>query len=89
MPFDLHHMHLKSYVGPNASAWLFAYQMILFIYLLILKVFSIVLGIRLGFPHPLALSLSHCICGQPLDPMWIHLLSCAHGGERMASHDVM
>ncbi len=58
-------------------------------FLLILEVFSIALCIQLGLPHPLALGLSHCICGQPLDPMRIHLLSCAHGGERMVSHDVM
>jgi hypothetical protein len=58
-------------------------------FLLFLEVFSIALCIRLALPHPLALGLSHCICGQPLDPMRIHLLSCAHGGERMAPHDVM
>jgi hypothetical protein len=60
-----------------------------FFFLLILEVFFIALCIWLGLPHPLALGLSHCICGQPLDPMRIHLLSCAHGGERTVSHDVI
>ncbi len=42
-----------------------------------------------SFPHPLALGLSHCIYGQPLDPMGIHLICCTHGGERTASHDIV
>jgi len=41
---------------------------------------------NLGLPHPLALGLSHCIYGQPLDPIEIHLFRCAHGEESMASH---
>jgi hypothetical protein len=41
----------------------------------------------LDFHHPLALGLSHCICNQPLDLTKIHLFYCAHGGERIASHD--
>jgi len=40
------------------------------------------------FPS-LALGLSHSICGQPLDPMGIHLLCCACGRERTTSHDIM
>jgi hypothetical protein len=56
---------------------------------LILDPFSIVLHIWLGLFHPLALGLSHCICGQLLNLMGIHLLCCTHGGEMMASYDVM
>jgi len=48
-----------------------------------------VLHIQLGLHHPLALGLSYCICGQPLDAMRIHFFHCAHGGERIVSHDVM
>ncbi len=44
---------------------------------------------KLGLPHPLALKLSHYICGQPLDSMGIHLFCCFHGKERVASHDAM
>jgi hypothetical protein len=32
---------------------------------------------------------SHYICSQPLDPIGIHLLCYAHGGEMIISHDVM
>jgi hypothetical protein len=42
-----------------------------------------------GLPPSLNPWLSHYIYGQPLDPMKIHLFRCAHGGERMASHDAM
>jgi hypothetical protein len=56
---------------------------------LVSNIFSITLCIWLGLPHPVTLGLSHYIYGQPLDPMRIHLFRCAHGGERMASRDVM
>jgi hypothetical protein len=56
---------------------------------LILKPFSIALHTWLNLSHPLALGLSHCICGQLLNLMGFHLLRCTHGKERMASHDVM
>ncbi len=52
-------------------------------------VFFCVLQTRLGFPHPLALSLTHCIYDQLLDPMQIHLFRYAHGGEKTTSHDVI
>jgi hypothetical protein len=44
---------------------------------------------QLVLPHSFALGLSHCIRGQPLDLMGIHLFHCTHGEERMGSHDVM
>jgi hypothetical protein len=40
-------------------------------------------------PHHLALGLTHCICGQLLDPMGIHLLRYAHGGKKITFHDVV
>lgn len=52
-------------------------------------VFSYVLQIRLGFPHPLVLGLTHCIYGQLLNRLWIHLLHCAHGRGKTTSHDVV
>ncbi len=30
------------------------------------KFFSFALRIRVGLPHPLAINVTHCICGQPL-----------------------
>ncbi len=33
--------------------------------------------------HLLTFGLIHCVCGQLLDPMGIHLLCCAHCGERL------
>ncbi len=43
----------------------------------------------LGLPYPLTFGLSHCICDQPLDPMGIHFLCCAHDGDKTTSHDIM
>ncbi len=63
--------------------------LIILFFRLTLEVFSFVMHIRLGLPHSLALGFSHCIYGQSLDHMGIHLFHCAHGGERMASHDVV
>jgi hypothetical protein len=53
---------------------------------LALDVVSPIVHTRLGLPHSLALGLSNCICGQPLDPMGIHLFCCTHGKERTTSH---
>jgi hypothetical protein len=36
---------------------------------LVSNIFSIMMHIKLGLPHPLTFGLSHCICGQPLDLM--------------------
>ncbi len=79
---------MKSCAGLGAGALLLAHPIIPFLCLL-LNVFFIVVGIRLGLSHPLVLGVSHYICNQPLDVMGIHLLRCAHGGERKVSHDVM
>ncbi len=54
---------------------------------MLLDVFSTTLRIRLGLSHPLVVGVSHCIFSQPLNPTRIHLLRCAHSGERMALHD--
>jgi hypothetical protein len=54
-----------------------------------LKCFMFCIAIKLGLPHPLAFGLTHCIYGWPLNPIGIHLLCCAHGGERTTSHDVV
>ena len=38
-------------------------------------------------PHPCLAIYVACACGHPLDPLGIHLLRCARGGERTSSHD--
>jgi len=52
-------------------------------------VFSFALWTILGFSHPWIINLTHYIYGQSLDPMGIHLVCCAHGGERIALHDAI
>jgi hypothetical protein len=41
------------------------------------------------FSHHLTFGLSHCICNQPLNLIEIHLFSCANGGERTTTYDVV
>ncbi len=81
-------MRLRSCERLGAGAWLFVCLVILFSRL-VPKIFSIALRTWFGLPHPLALGFSHCICGQLLDTIQIHLLHCVHGGERMTSDDAM
>jgi hypothetical protein len=88
MSFDLHQTHLRSCAGPGVAAWLFVLLVIPCFYLPS-NVFSSTLSIKLNLPHPLTLGLTHYVCGEPLDPLGIHLLRCAHGGEKTTSHDVV
>jgi hypothetical protein len=53
------------------------------------NVFSSILRTKLSLPHPLALGLTHCICGQPLDPMGTHLFHYSHGEEQISSHNFL
>ncbi len=83
-----HHAHLKSCVGPRANDdFLFTWSFFLFI--LALDVFCSMLYTSLGLPHPLTLGLIHYICGQPLNLVGTHFLCCSHGGEWIASHNVV
>jgi hypothetical protein len=77
MIFDSHCAHLKSCVGLRVSAWLFSHPIIPSFYLAS-NVFSSTLHTRLG-PHPLALELTHCICGQPPNLARTHLLRYSRG----------
>jgi hypothetical protein len=70
------------------GTWLFGRLVIFFLHLAS-NVFFFAMQNRLGLPPLLAFDLSHCICGQPLGPMGIRFLCCAHGGEKMVSHDPM
>jgi hypothetical protein len=44
---------------------------------------------KLGFPHSLALGLTHDICGQLLYAIRIHLLHYTYDGERITSYDAI
>lgn len=44
---------------------------------------------KLGLPQLLSIGVIHCICGWPLDLVRTHFLHCSHGGERIASHNVI
>lgn len=88
LPMDSHHSHLRSCPGLRVGVQLFPCLIVPFFFLA-LNVFSSMMRTNLGLPHPLALGLSHCIYGQPLNPARIHLFHCAHGEERMASHGAM
>jgi hypothetical protein len=81
-------MCLRSCARSGASICLLTCLVVPFFHVL-KDYFSITLHIKLGLSHPLLLGVSHCICSQPLDPMGIHLFCCAHGGEKMTSHNVM
>ncbi len=77
-----HHVHLRSFAKLKASAWQSGHLVILFfpfnfICFLLRNVHQIGL-----FPS-LAIGLSHPTCGQPLDPMGIHLFCYAHGKEKI------
>ena len=49
--------------------------------------FVTALRLRLGHPHPCLRTYTACARGHQLDPLGTHLLRCARGGERPASHD--
>jgi hypothetical protein len=88
MSFDSCWTLLKSCARPNAKVRLFVHLAIP-CFCPPLNVFSFALWTKLGLPRPLVLGLTHYTCGQPLNPMGIHLLRYAHGGERTTSHDVI
>jgi len=88
LPLDLYCACLRSCVRLRVGPWLFA-CLIIFFFHLASNVFSFAMYNRLGLPPLLVLDLSHYICGQPLDPMGIRLLCCAHGGEKIVSHDLV
>jgi hypothetical protein len=79
---------LKSYVGPGANAWLFV-CIVNYIFLIDFKSFFHYVVHLVRAPPLLTFGLSHCICDKLLDPMGIHLLCCAHGGDSTTSHDVI
>jgi hypothetical protein len=63
---------LRSYRGSKANVWLFV-CLIIPLFHLPSNFFTSTLHIRLGFPHPLALKVTHCFYGQPLNVVMTHL----------------
>jgi hypothetical protein len=49
----------------------------------------VTLRTKLGLPHPMIIGLAHDIYSQFKNPMGIHLLSCFHEWECIASHDTI
>ncbi len=88
MTFDSHCACLRSCVGTGMGAWLFACLVIPFFHLAS-NAFSFALRIRVGLPHPLAIKVTHCICGRPLDHGKTHFFRWSHVGERVASRNMV
>jgi hypothetical protein len=88
MSFDSHWTCLKSYARPSVETWLYA-CLVISCFCLPSNVFPSTLQTKLNLPHPLALGLTHCIYAQPLNPIGIHLLCCAHGEKKTTSHDAI
>jgi hypothetical protein len=88
MGYNSHHACLRSCEGLKANAWLFVCLGVSLFHLPS-NVFTSTLHIRLGFPCPLTLKVTHCLYGQALNVVKSHLLICSHGGEWIASHDVV
>jgi hypothetical protein len=79
---------ILSCFGPRASTWLTA-RLIFPTFQLSSPVFCTTLHMRLGLPHPSITNIYQCVCTHPIDPMGIHLLCCAHGNERIRTHNAI
>jgi hypothetical protein len=88
MTCDSHCTHLRSCVGLGVGAWLFAHLVVPPFHLAS-NIFSFALHTKLGLPHFLALEVTHCICGQPLNHVGTHFFCCSKGGEQTPSHNVV
>jgi hypothetical protein len=88
MPFDPHHVHLKSCVDLGLGAWPFTH-LIIPSFCVTFSIFSTILCIGWVSPHLVALGLTHCICGQLIDLVGIHFLWCSYGGECITFHDLV
>jgi len=85
---NCHHVRLKSYASPSLGVWLFVYLIIPW-FNMASNIFSSTLYTKLGVHHPTVHGISQCICGQPIEPIRIHLLHCDHGGEHIATQDAV
>jgi hypothetical protein len=88
MIFEAHYAQILSCSNPRASAWL-TIQPIFPSIQLTSMVFSIVLWIQPGVPHPSITNILWCVCTHPIDLMGMHVLCCVHGNERITTHGIV
>jgi len=69
---NCHHVQLKSYIGPSLMFDFFA-RLVIPPFKMASNIISLMLGTKLGLPHPTSHGLSQCICSQPIDTTRIHL----------------
>lgn len=74
--------------GAKCKSLVVDFPIILF-FRLLSNVSSTALHVRLNLSLLLVLGVSHYVCSQLLDLIWIHLFRCVHGGGRMTLHDVV
>jgi hypothetical protein len=85
---NCHCAWLKSCVDPSSNVWFFPHPIIPSCRMTF-NIFYSTLRTKLGLSHLIAHGLSQCICDQAINTIGIHLLPYAHGGEHMATHDVI
>jgi hypothetical protein len=85
---EAHHAQTLSCSNLGVGAW-FIVQPNFPNFWLFSPFFSMTLRTQLELPHPSIASLPWCVCTHLIDPMGIHLLHCAHGNERMGTHDAV
>ncbi len=86
--FEAHCVRNLSCSGLRAGVW-FIVQLIFPTFWLSSLFFSIIFRMWFGLPRPSIVSIFRCVCTHPIDLMGIHFLHCAHGNERIWSHDVI
>ncbi len=80
-----HHFRILSCFGLGSSVWLKVWL----IFQLSSLVFSITFWTWFGLPHLSIIGILQCVCTHPIDPMGIHLLSCAQNNEHIKTHDII
>jgi hypothetical protein len=75
MTYDPHHKCLELYKDLGFRVWISTCLVIPSFYKAF-DIFSTTLRTRLGYPHPMIIGFVHCIYGQPINAMGIHLLWC-------------
>ncbi len=83
-----HCARILSCFGPRASAW-FTVWLVFPAFWLSSPFFCTTPLAWLGLPHLSIISICWCVCSHPIDLMGIHLLHCAHGNERIGTHDAI
>lgn len=88
LSFDYHHAQLGSCVSLGLGAQFFA-CLVIPSFRMTFDIFSLTLHARLSLHHPIACGFPRCICDQTINPTWIHLFCCVHGGKCIITCDVV